>query len=99
MTCAHIVNVALKKLPGVESADVSLNKALVKVRFTAGNTISVPQLWQLLGSKGYTPRTTVVSVRGDVTESQGRFQLKVAGTPDVISLAPYPGNLSAWSAI
>ena len=55
MTCAHIVNVALKKLSGVESVEVSLNKALATVKLKPGNTISVPQLWRLLRDKGYTP--------------------------------------------
>ena len=55
MTCAHIVNVALKKLSGVESVEVSLNKALATIKLKPGNTISVPQLWRLLRDKGYTP--------------------------------------------
>ena len=97
MTCAHIVNVALKKLPGVESVEVSLNKALASVKLKPGNTISVPQLWQLLREKGYTPKATTVSVRGDVARVDGRMQLKVLGTNDVIPLAPDPKNGVAWS--
>ena len=73
MTCAHIVNVALKKLSGVESVEVSLNKALATIKLKPGNTISVPQLWRLLRDKGYTPGKTIVSVRGDLAEVPGRF--------------------------
>ena len=98
MTCAHIVNVALKKLSGVESVEVSLNKALATIKLKPGNTISVPQLWGLLRDKGYTPGKTIVSVRGDLAEFQGGLQLKVSGTNDLISLAPDPGNSAAWSA-
>ncbi|HEX4772927.1 MAG TPA: heavy metal-associated domain-containing protein [Bryobacteraceae bacterium] len=88
MTCAHVVNVALKKVPGVETVDVSLNKALATVKLKPGNTVSVPDLWQLLHQKGYTPKATTVSVRGQVAGGPGRFQLKVSGTNDILDLAP-----------
>jgi len=39
MTCAYAVRVALMKFPGVESADVSLNKGLATVKLKPGNTI------------------------------------------------------------
>jgi hypothetical protein len=97
MTCAHIVNVALNKQPGVESVNVSLNQARATVKLKPGNTISVPQLWQLLRDKGYTPKSTIVSVRGDLVELQGGLQLKVSGTNDVITLAPDPKNALSWS--
>lgn len=98
MTCAHIVNVALRKLPGIETTDVSLNKALVSVKLKPGNTVSIPQLWQLFREKGYTPKTTKVLVRGDLANLQGRMRLKVLGTSDVITLIADPKNAAAWSA-
>src|SRR5215472_15552929 len=87
MTCAHVVDVALKKVPGVETVDVSLNKAMATVKLKPGNTVSVPQLWQLLHEKGYTPKATTVSVRGEVAGSAGRLQLKVSATKDTLELA------------
>lgn len=92
MTCAHIVDVALKKMPGVESVDVSLNKGLATVRLKPGNTLSVPQFWELLHQKGYTPKTTALSVRGELSGGGDRLQLKVSGTKDVLRLAADPKN-------
>jgi copper chaperone CopZ len=92
MTCAHVVNVALKKVPGVESVDVSLNKGLATVKLKSGNTVSVPQLWQLIHNQGYTPKATAVSVVGEIANAQGKTQLRVAGTKEVISLAPNAKN-------
>ena len=46
MTCAHVVNVALKKVHGVESVEVSLNKGLATVKLKPGNAVAVPQLTQ-----------------------------------------------------
>jgi hypothetical protein len=99
MTCAHIVNVALNKLAGVESADVSLNKAQAKIKLKPGNTISVQQLWQLLREKGYTPKTTIVSVRGDLAELDGGVQLRVSGTNDIMPLAQDPEKAAAWREV
>ena len=92
MTCAHVVNVALKKVAGVESVEVSLNKGLATVKLKPGNTVSVPQLWQLLHDKGYTPKATTVSVRGELADVQGRMQLKVSGTKDALVLVADPKN-------
>jgi len=97
MTCAHVVDVALKKVPGVESVEVSLNKGLATVKLKPGNTVAVPQLWQLLHEKGYTPKTTVVSVRGELANVQGRLQLKVSGTKDILALVADPKNAAAYS--
>jgi len=96
MTCAHVVNVALKKVPGVESVEVSLNKGLATVKLKPGNTVTVPQFWQLLHEKGYTPKSTTVSVRGELAEVQGRVQLKVTGTKETLALVTDPKNPAAY---
>lgn len=96
MTCAHVVNVALKKVAGVESVDVSLNKGLAALKLKPGNTVSVPQLWQLIHEKGYTPKATTVSVRGDLANIQGRLQLKVSGTNETLALVSDSKNASAY---
>src|SRR4051812_924112 len=97
MTCAHIVYVALKKTPGVESVDVSLNNGLATVKLKPGNTASVPQFWQLLHEKGYTPKTTTVSVQGELVGGPGRLQLKVSGTKDTLDLTRDPKNSAAYN--
>jgi copper chaperone CopZ len=97
MTCAHVVDVALKKVPGVESVEVSLNKGLASVKLKPGNTVTVPQFWQLLHEKGYTPKATTVSVRGELAQEPGRVQLKVTGTKDILTLGANPKNPAAYS--
>jgi copper chaperone CopZ len=87
MTCAHVVDVALKKVAGVDTVEVSLNKGLATVNLKPGNTVSVPQLWELIHKNGYTPKATEVSVRGELTTAGGRLQLKVTGTKDVLTLS------------
>jgi copper chaperone CopZ len=97
MTCAHVVDVALKKVIGVDSVEVSLNKGRATVKLKPGNTVSVPQLWELIHKNGYTPKTTAVSVRGDLASVDGRLQLKITGTKDTLALAADPKNPAAYS--
>jgi hypothetical protein len=99
MTCAHIVDVAMKKVPGVDTVDVSLNKGLATVKLKPGNAVSVPQFWQLLHEKGYTPKTTTVSVRGELLGGPGRLQLKISGTKDVVELAADPKNPAPYDEV
>ena len=96
MTCAHVVNVALKKVPGVDTVEVSPNQGRASVKLKPGNTVSVPQFWQLLHGKGYTPKATVVSVRGDLIGTAGKLQLKVAETKDILDLVADPKNAPAF---
>src|SRR5580698_9976737 len=97
MTCAHVVDVALRKVAGVESVEVSLNKGLATVKLKAGNTVSVAQLWELIHKNGYTPKATSVSVRGDLVNANGRLELRVSGTKDILALAADPKDPAALS--
>jgi copper chaperone CopZ len=97
MTCAHVVDVALKKVTGVDSVEVSLNKGLATMKLKPGNAVSVPQLWQLLHEKGYTPKVTMVSVRGELVDKQGSVKLKVSGTRDILTLVSDPKNPAPYS--
>jgi copper chaperone CopZ len=96
MTCAHVVDVALKRVAGVESVEVSLNKGLATVKLKPGNTVSVPQLWELIHKNGYTPKATAVLVRGELANVNGALQLKVSGTKDTLALAADPKNAAAF---
>jgi copper chaperone CopZ len=88
--------VALKKVAGVESVEVSLNKGLATVKLKPGNTVSVPQLWELIHKNGYTPKTTSVSVRGEVANVNGTLELMVSGTKDTLPLAADAKNSAAF---
>jgi copper chaperone CopZ len=96
MTCAHVVYVALKKVPGVDKVEVSLNKGLATVKLKPGNTVTVPQLWKLIHDQGYTPKTTTVLLRGELTSDKTKLQLKITGTNVVVPLAPDTKNPAVY---
>src|SRR5207245_2533900 len=52
--------------------------------------------WQLIHEKGYAPKATTVSVRGDLANIQGRLQLNVSGTNETLALAADPKNANAY---
>jgi copper chaperone CopZ len=93
MTCAFAVRGALKKFPGVESVDVSLNKGLASVKLKPGNTVLAEQLWDAVEKNGFTPKETHVVVRGEVLQSAGKLQLKVTGTNRTYDLVGAPKAL------
>jgi copper chaperone CopZ len=79
MTCAFAVRGAFKKLSGVESVDVSLNKGLATVKLKPGNALTVEQFWQTVRQNGFSPKETNVVVRGEVLQTDGKLQVKVSG--------------------
>src|SRR5690349_15932846 len=83
MTCAYAVRVALMKIPGVESAEVSLNKGLATVKLKPGNTVRPIQFWEAIRKNGNTPKATRVTVRGEVV---GGTRFQVSGTGEVFEI-------------
>jgi hypothetical protein len=90
MTCAFAVRGAFKKLSGVESADVSLNKGVAAVKLKPGNALTVEQFWEAVRRNGFTPKGTNAVVRGEALQSGGRLQLKVTGPNRTYDLVPDP---------
>jgi copper chaperone CopZ len=66
------VSVAIKKLDGVESADVSLEKATADIRLKPGNAITLPQLRRIIRQAGYPTKDAQVDARGTFVERGGK---------------------------
>jgi copper chaperone CopZ len=67
------VRVALMKLPGVESAEVSLDSASADIRFKPDNRITMPQLREVLKKNGYPTRNAQIEAAGTIVESGGKL--------------------------
>src|SRR6188768_1301704 len=82
------------KLPGIESAEVSLKTAIADIRLEPENTITMPQLRELLKKNGYPTRDAQVSGRGKVINRDGTRVLdllngstiELVNTPDAARL-------------
>ena len=58
--------------------DVSLNKGLATVKLKPGNSVAPEQFWEVVKKNGFTPKDTHVIVRGDISSTSGKTQLKVS---------------------
>ncbi len=77
----------MEKLPGVESARVSLNEGRATIQLNAGNTVSMTQIRQGVERNGFTPQQAVINAQADVIAAGNRLQLKISGTNDTYDVA------------
>jgi len=66
------VSVAIKKLDGIESVDVSLEKATADIRLKPGNVITLPQLRRIIRQSGYPTKDAHVDARGAFVDRNGK---------------------------
>jgi copper chaperone CopZ len=86
------VSVAVKKLNGIESVDVSLEKATADVRLKPGNTITLPQLRRVIRQAGYPTKDAHIDAQGALVDRNGKPALDLQnGT--FLELATRPSNL------
>lgn len=86
--CAHAVRVSLKSVSGTDSVNVSLEKGLASVAMKPGNTATLKQLQQAITKNGFTMKPSEVSAAGKILVTDGRPQLQVSGSGDIVNLTP-----------
>lgn len=80
------MSVAIKKIDGVESVNVSLNQGRASIVLKPGNTVRLEQIDQAVKNNGFTPRDARIKVRGQVTVIDGKTKFKVLGTNEMYDL-------------
>jgi hypothetical protein len=81
------VRVTIEKLPGVDSATVSLNEGRAIIRLLPGNTLTMAQILRSVTRNGFTPRQATITAAADVTMTHDTVRLRISGTSDVFVLA------------
>ena len=92
MTSAHVVNVAVTKIKGVASVDVSLNRALATIKLKPGNDIALSKLAQSIREKGYTIPAAEILVSGTLARVQNRWLLRIPTSGETLELAENPST-------
>ena len=95
MTCAHVVNVALTNVVGIDTVEVSLTRALATVKLKPGNSVSLAQLVRLVREKGYTIPTASIAVSGLPARNSDRWVLRIPTSGERMELAADPQLSSA----
>ena len=80
------MRVSLKSVAGVDSVDVSLEKGLAAVKLKPGNTATLKQLQNAITKNGFTMKQSNAVMAGTVLASDGKAQLQVSGSNDVVQL-------------
>jgi hypothetical protein len=93
------VRVALQKLPGVESVNVSLERASTEIQLRPGNSITLEQVRSIIRNNGFTTKETTVTVAGRVIERHGAPALDVTGTNTVMLIVPDPKQPAIFKQI
>lgn len=88
--CARAVSAFMKRIEGVESVDVSLEKGVATVALAPGNHVTLDEVCDAIRKNGFTPKGADVTVAGTVVERNGQPALAVSGTDVVYLLAEGP---------
>lgn len=82
-SCSESLSAALKRMRGVENAEVDFKAGTVAVKLAPQNRLGPDQVWDAIKRVGFTPGKTSVCVRGTiqdgkltVPESQQSFDLE-----------------------
>ena len=94
--CAHAVRVAIRKLPGVESVDVSLERAMTDVRLKPNNTVTLSQLRRVIKSGGFNAKEATVTAVGTLIEQGGKPAVNVSIINTVWLVVPDSARRSAY---
>ena len=62
----------MKKLEGVETVEVSLEKSSADIKLKADNKITLPQIRRIIRSNGYPTKDAQISARGKIAERDGK---------------------------
>jgi copper chaperone CopZ len=86
------VRVSLKAVPGVDTVDVSLEKGLATVHLKPGNSATLKQLQNAITKNGFAMKESKATVAGTIVVADGKLELNVSGSNDVLQLSPESQN-------
>jgi cation transport ATPase len=95
-TCAHGLRVGFRKLDGVESVEVSLERAAAEIRLRPANRVTLPQLRQIVKNNGFNAREAAVTVVGTLVDRGGKPALRLAGTDTTWLLTSAPASNATY---
>jgi hypothetical protein len=93
------VRVSLKSVSGVDTVEVSLEKGLATVKMKSGNTATLKQLQDAITRNGFTMKQSNVIVAGKLVVANGKPQLQVSGSNDLLDLVPETQTASEVSSM
>ena len=87
------MSVSIRKIPGVESVNVSLKQGLVSITLKPGNTVTLEQVRKAIKNDAFAPKEARVVAVGELATAGGKLQFKIARTNEVFPVEPAPHAL------
>jgi copper chaperone CopZ len=87
-TCAHGIRIGMEKMEGVESAEISLERASADIKLRADNRLSLEQFRKLVKFNGFAPKEAIVTARGTVVDRTGKAAFQVSGIDTLLIIVP-----------
>jgi copper chaperone CopZ len=98
-TCAHGVRIGIERMEGVESAEISLERASANVKLRPDNHLSLEQFRKLIKFNGFSPKDATVTAKGTVVERGGKPAFQVSGTDSVLIIVPGKAASGAYKQL
>ncbi len=73
------MRVAVKKIDGIDSVAVSLNRGVVVIRLRPDNRVTLERVREVIRENGFTPKAAEVRARGRVVDDSGYLALAMPG--------------------
>jgi hypothetical protein len=74
------VSVSIKRIEGVESVNISLNRGLAEIRLHPRNTVRVEQILRAVTNNGFTPKEARISAVGTVLSREDKLRFQASGS-------------------
>ena len=93
------MRVAIRKIDGVESVEVSLERGQASIGLRPGNRVTLAQLRQLVKNSGFNSREAAVTVIGELRQDASGPSLAVTGTDVVLALLPDNARPAVYAGV
>ena len=88
----------MNKLPGVESVEVSLEKAVTDIRLRPGNTVTLAKVREIIRSSGFNAREATVTGAGRAYSKGDQLLIDLAPARMVLTIEPGAASSAADEA-
>jgi cation transport ATPase len=95
-SCARFIENKFARNPGVESVSVDGRKGAVILKLKPGNTVRLNQVRDFVQQSGFTPKESVVVVRGVAQVDRGYTNFKIDGLDQTVRLKDPETLLRQW---
>ena len=83
------MSVAIQKIDGVTSVNVTLKAGLAKITLKPGNTVTLSDVRRVIERNGFTPRgAAVVAEAEEIRNASGQAHIKVTRSGETFLVAP-----------